>query len=70
MNCHERHDFLFAAPGEAREETADGLDAVLGIAGDADDRFADLRNFGVPPEDDKACSIVSLMKPSRYKSCD
>ena len=44
-NGHERHDFLFAAAGEPREKTADGLDAVLRIAGDADDRLVDPRNL-------------------------
>jgi len=38
--------FLLAAPGEAGEETADGLDAILRIAGDADDRFRDLGDAG------------------------
>jgi len=32
-------------PAKAREKSADGLDAVLRIARDADDRFVDLRNF-------------------------
>ena len=44
-NGHEGHDFLFAAAGQPREEPADGLDAVLRIAGDADHRLVDLRNF-------------------------
>ncbi|MFM1944074.1 MAG: hypothetical protein RI897_3056 [Verrucomicrobiota bacterium] len=36
---HEGHDLLFRASGEACQEAADGLDAVLGITGDPDDRF-------------------------------
>ena len=44
-NRHERHDLLLAAAGQARQEPADGLDAVLRIAGDADDRFVDFRDF-------------------------
>ena len=36
-NRHERHDFLLAAPGQPRQKTADGLNAILGIAGDTDD---------------------------------
>ena len=38
---HERHDFLFAAAGQPRQKPADGLDAVLRIAGNADDGFVD-----------------------------
>ena len=39
-------------PGQPREKTADGLDAVLRIAGDADDHFVDPRNFlGADPND-------------------
>ena len=34
---HERHHILLAAPREPREEAADGLDAVLRIARNADD---------------------------------
>ena len=45
-NRHERHDFLFAAAGQPREKTADGLDAVLGIARDADDRLGNFGNLG------------------------
>ena len=41
-NGHERHDLLLAAAGQPRQKTADGLDAVLRIAGDADDRLGDL----------------------------
>ena len=44
-NRHERHDFLLTATGKAREKSADGLNAVLRIAGDADHHFVDLRNF-------------------------
>ena len=36
---HERHDLLLAAAGKPRQETADGLNAVLRVAGDADDRL-------------------------------
>ena len=36
---HHRHDLLLTAAGEAGEKAADGLNAVLGIAGDADDRL-------------------------------
>ena len=36
-NRHVRHDLLLAATGEPREKAADGLDAVLRIAGEADD---------------------------------
>jgi len=43
---HVGHDLLGAATGEAGEKAADGLDAVLGIAGEADDRVADLLFFG------------------------
>ena len=43
---HEGHDFLFAAAGEAREETADGLDAILGIAGETNDRLGNFGDFG------------------------
>ena len=43
---HEGHDFLLAASGQARQEAADGLDAILGIAGDADDRLVDGGNLG------------------------
>ncbi len=43
---HEGHHLLFAAAGEAGEETADRLDAVLRIAGDADDGFGDLGDAG------------------------
>jgi hypothetical protein len=36
-NRHVGHDVLIAATGEAGEEAADGLDAVLRVAGEADD---------------------------------
>ncbi len=36
---HEGHDLLFRASGQSGQEAADGLDTVLGITGDADDRF-------------------------------
>src|SRR5436190_10679366 len=36
---HEGHDFLLASCCEAGQETADGLNAVLRIAGYADDSF-------------------------------
>ena len=39
-NGHERHDLLLAAASQPGQEAADGLDAILRIAGDADDRFA------------------------------
>ena len=39
-NGHEGHDLLLAAAGQPGQKTADGLDAVLRIAGDADDRLA------------------------------
>ena len=39
---HERHDLLLAAAREPREETADGLDAVLRVTRDADDGFGDV----------------------------
>jgi hypothetical protein len=42
-NRHERHDFLLAASGQAGQETANGLNAVLRIAGDANDCFRHLR---------------------------
>ena len=38
-NGHESHDLLLAAAGKAGEKAADGLDAILGIARDADDGF-------------------------------
>ena len=41
-NGHEGHDFLLATTRQPGEETADGLDAVLRIAGNADDRLVDL----------------------------
>ena len=44
-NRHERHDFLFAASGQPGEEAPDGLDAVLGIARDADNGFWDFRDL-------------------------
>ena len=47
-NGHEGHDLLFAAAREAREEAADGLDAVLRIPGDADDRLMDAGGFRRP----------------------
>ena len=34
---HEGHDLLFAPASQAGEKAADGLDAILGIAGDADE---------------------------------
>ena len=34
---HERHHFLLAASGQLGKETANGLDAVLRVAGNADD---------------------------------
>jgi hypothetical protein len=38
---HVGHHVLLRAPREAREESADGLNAVLGISGEADDGIAD-----------------------------
>src|SRR5581483_10237567 len=44
-NRHKGHHFLFAAPGQARQETADRLNAVLRIAREANDRLGNfLRN--------------------------
>ena len=40
-NGHEGHDFLLAASGQTCQEPADGLNAVLRIACDADDRLGD-----------------------------
>ena len=48
---HESHDLLLAATGQASQETADGLDAVLGVAGEADDGFGDFRHFWRPAVD-------------------
>ena len=45
-NRHEGHDFLLASPREARQKSADGLDAVLGVAGNTDDRLLDFGDFG------------------------
>ena len=59
-NGHERHDFLLAAAGQPRQKTADGLDAVLRIAGDADDRLVDSRNLRRSARR-AAVAIVSLM---------
>ena len=65
-NRHESHDFLFAAAGEPRQETADGLNTVLGIARDADDRFGNLwKSLGVPPGD-WAAMYASLMKGNSF----
>ncbi len=61
-NGHERHDFLLAAPGQPREETADGLDAVLRIAGNADDDLVDPGNFFRATRRRRTVSIVSLME--------
>ena len=36
-NGHERHDLLFAAPGQPGQKTANGLNAILRIARNADD---------------------------------
>ena len=47
-NGHERHDLLFASSGQPGQKTADCLNAVLRIAGDADDRFGNLGNLGGP----------------------
>ena len=44
-NRHERHDFLLAATSQPREKAADGLDAVLRVARNADHHFVDLRYF-------------------------
>ena len=44
-NGHKRHDFLLTAAGQPREKAADGLDAVLRVARDADHHFVDLRYF-------------------------
>ena len=44
-NRHERHDLLFAAAREPCEKSANGLDAVLRIARNADYGFVDLPNF-------------------------
>ena len=44
-NGHEGHDFLLAAPGQPGQETTDGLNAILGIAGNADHRVADPGDF-------------------------
>ena len=38
---HESHDFLLASSGQTCQEPADGLNAVLRIACDADDRLGD-----------------------------
>jgi len=43
------NDLLLAAPSQAGQKTADGLDAVLRIAGEPDDRFRTFDTFGVPP---------------------
>ena len=45
-NRHERHDLLLTAARESREETADGLDAILRVTGDTDDRLVNLRDLG------------------------
>src|SRR5437016_14226520 len=45
-NCHEGHDFLFTPSGESRQKTTDGLNAVLRITRDPNDRFGYLRAFG------------------------
>ena len=42
---HVRHDLLITAAGEAREESADGLDTVLGISGEADDDVVERTNL-------------------------
>jgi len=44
----------------AAQEASDDLNAILRIAGDADDGFVDSRNLRVPPDKD-AVAIVSLM---------
>ena len=43
---HERHDLLFAASGKPRQETANGLNPVLRIAGNADHRLGNVGNLG------------------------
>src|SRR6185503_11762346 len=45
-NRHEGHDFLLAAPGQSRQETADRLDAILRVAGDANYRLLNFGNLG------------------------
>ena len=58
-NRHERHDFLLAAAGQPRQKAADGLDAVLRIAGDADDRLVDLRNFRRAARGRRGCHCIT-----------
>src|SRR5215471_3520426 len=43
---HERHDLLLAPSGQPRQETADGLDAVLRITRNPDNGFVDGGNVG------------------------
>ena len=59
-NRHERHDFLFAAPGEAREETADGLDAVLRIAAMRITTSLMDETFCAPPDDVPAVALLII----------
>src|SRR2546423_7163516 len=42
---HESHDLLLASTRQPRQETADSLNAVLRIAGDADDGFGNFGDF-------------------------
>ncbi len=41
---HVSHDVLVAAAGKTREKTADGLNAILRVAREADDRIGDSLN--------------------------
>ena len=42
-NGHERHDFLLTASRQTREETANGLNAVLRVTRDADNCLFNLQ---------------------------
>ncbi len=56
---HERHDFLFAAAGQPRQKSADGLDAVLRIAGNANDGLVDFRNLRCAARGRRGCNCVT-----------
>src|SRR5258708_6237380 len=66
-NRHKGHDFLFATPGEARKETADGLNTILRITGDTDDRLVNFQNFGRATRRRRTCCCITHKKEPRTK---
>jgi len=69
-NRHERHDFLFAATGETGEEPADGLNAVLRIASNANDRFRNAGNFRTARRGQSCIAHFNLLVTNRNTNSD